>query len=133
LTTEKRFTDPRKEVTDLYARLIDAIRYLSLAHGAALGVSVSVLKDLRDTALSRGVGHVTGLFAIGFAVAVVSYVIIIMHREMTLGSYNSKTVHIEKIQKAHENILIAVMVLVAISTFILMLALILVACNVWSL
>jgi hypothetical protein len=39
--------DREKAASEMYARLLEPIRYLFLAHGAALAVSISTLKDLK--------------------------------------------------------------------------------------
>jgi hypothetical protein len=64
----------------MYARWMEAIRYLFLAHGAALAVSISALKELKDASIVKHAGQVAGWFAVGFAMTVVGYVIIAMHR-----------------------------------------------------
>lgn len=125
--------DREKAASEMYARLLEPIRYLFLAHGAALAVSISALKDLKDASIVRHVGQVAGWFAIGFAVAVIGYIIIVLHRENTLGSYKTTELKIPRSELTHGRILIAGMMCVVVSAFILIFDTILVACKVWSL
>ena len=78
--------DPAKAAIEIYTRLAESVRYLFLAHGAGLVFSISAIKDLKDVPSAKGIGEVAGLFAIGFAVSVICYVILVMERESTVGS-----------------------------------------------
>jgi hypothetical protein len=124
--------DREKAAREMYARLLEPIRYLFLAHGAALAVSISALKDLKDASIVKHVGQVAGWFAIGFAVAVIGYIIIVLHKERTLGSYTVE-IKIPRSEITHVRILIAGLMCVFVSAFILVFDTILVACKVWSL
>jgi hypothetical protein len=124
-----RTVDREKATAELYARWTEPIRYLSLAHGAALAVSVSALKDFKG---AKHIGQVAGWFAVGFAMAVIGYVIIIMHRENTLGSYNVELQR-RPSDVVHARILLVGIAFVALSAVILIFNIVIVACRVWSL
>jgi hypothetical protein len=123
--------DPEKAASEFYARLTESVRYLFLAHGAALVFSISALKDLKDVPSAKGIGHVAGCFAIGFALSVIAYVIVAMHREQTLASSTTELSN-PLSQVVHGRILLFTLACVALSVFILIGNALFIAYKVWS-
>ncbi|MGY4364077.1 hypothetical protein ACVW1A_000142 [Bradyrhizobium sp. LB1.3] len=79
LAPMERFNAEKEYAKETFETEFKSVGYLLAAHGTGLVGSLSVLKDYNGNSQLKGVGVFITLFAVGFMMAIISFVTVYRH------------------------------------------------------